>query len=301
MITGSLPVSSAQNEAQIFNRGKRLRFPIGVQTTTQLTPDERQRLKNKEVIDNHGKRPGFPIGTDAIKNLTPEQLKRALQTEMRLVADLNTVLPGNTETFRHIRREDFTRMANMDPRNNIFMNTANHGGGVAMEQQPTEMGANSSVLVGDDRDPNMDRPRTPTVEVRRVEPRSTTEMGDNNRINRHDDELLTSDLHDARRQGRRTIDINPNRSPEVNMEEIYNPGSNEFHSTNDLQHQANSNFTGRTGLVNPLFSPRTPDEDTVATATTEETMEGGPWTEVGRRGNRQRRSGQTRSGLTYRV
>lgn len=38
----------AQNSAQVFNRGKRLRFPIGIATTTQLSADQRADAQSSE-------------------------------------------------------------------------------------------------------------------------------------------------------------------------------------------------------------------------------------------------------------
>ena len=105
MNTGSLPVSSAQNEAQIFNKGKRLRLPIGIPTTRQITAAQRV-----EAVLNQGKRLGFPIGTGPLKGVTPDELRKALKSEVKLVEDLNNYVPGgNNETFRLIRKEDKAR------------------------------------------------------------------------------------------------------------------------------------------------------------------------------------------------
>lgn len=43
------PKKYAQNSAQVFNRGKRLRFPIGVQTTKQLSADQRADARSSEA------------------------------------------------------------------------------------------------------------------------------------------------------------------------------------------------------------------------------------------------------------
>lgn len=77
----------AQNSAQVFNRGKRLKFPIGVQPVKQISADQRETAKSSEmklleafgnlnetlrqvVMGDHAKKANQPDVEDAATQVT---------------------------------------------------------------------------------------------------------------------------------------------------------------------------------------------------------------------------------------